>query len=101
MANPLVPLNSSEIQIVAKLIKQQCGLHVPLHFKAITLEEPHKEHVVAFFEAQKQGRALPELERKAFVSYYITDSVSISCNNGLISSRMLWMARSSTETGVQ
>ncbi|KAJ4421854.1 hypothetical protein N0V82_003454 [Gnomoniopsis sp. IMI 355080] len=77
MANPLVPLTSSEIQIVANLIKQQCGLHVPLHFKAITLKEPRKEHVVAFFEAQKQGRELPELERDAFVSYYITDSTSL------------------------
>lgn len=76
MANPLVPLTSSEIELVASLIKRQCGLHVPLHFKAITLEEPHKQHVVTFFEAQKGGGALPDIERIAFVSYYISDSVS-------------------------
>lgn len=73
--NPLVPLTASEIHAATKLIKQQYLPNQALHFKVITLEEPAKKEVLAYFSAQKQGKSLPAVERKAFVCYYIRDSV--------------------------
>lgn len=76
--NPLVPLTSEEIQTAARLIKAVSGAQVPIHFKAITLEEPHKQDVLAFFQAQEDGKPVPKVERIAFVSYYLRGTVWIS-----------------------
>ena len=47
-----------------------------LFFKAITLEEPKKAQLVPYLEAEHRGLRLPRIDRKAFVSYYIRNTVS-------------------------
>lgn len=75
-SHPLSPLTAAEITRSAYLIK---GLYPPktnLQFKAITLEEPEKAQLVPYLEAEHHGRRVPKIDRKAFVCYYIRNTVS-------------------------
>ena len=74
-SHPLSPLTASEITKASGLIKALYPSKVDLHFKAVTLEEPEKAQLVPYLEAECQGRRLPSLDRKAFVCYYIRNTV--------------------------
>lgn len=74
-SHPLSPLTASEITRASALIRALYPPKIDLHFKAVTLEEPEKAHLVPYLEAEYQGRRLPSLERKAFVCYYIRNTV--------------------------
>ncbi len=74
--HPFTPLTSSEIASAAELVKKLYPDNVDLHFKTITLEEPKKADVIPFLVAEHEGRNPDPLPRKAFVTYYIRNTVS-------------------------
>ena len=76
--HPLCPLTASEIKGSAELLKACWPPRTDFHFKTITLEEPAKSLLVPFLEAEHKGLRLPLIDRKAFVSYYIRNTVSVS-----------------------
>jgi Cu2+-containing amine oxidase len=82
VAHPLCPLTSSEISTTAELIRSIWPANVDIRFKVITLDEPAKKSMVGFLEAEHSGAKLPNIDRKAFVSYYIRNTVSYqkACN---------------------
>jgi primary-amine oxidase len=75
-SHPLAPLSASELQNAAAIIKASWPAHTDLHFKVVTLQEPPKASVLPFLEAEHGGTSLPEIPRKAFVNYYIRNTVS-------------------------
>lgn len=77
-SHPLSPLSASEITTSAELIKSLYPTQTRIHFKAITLEEPEKAQLVPYLDAEHNGRSLPRISRKAFVNYYIRNTVSPS-----------------------
>ena len=74
--HPLCPLSSSEISITAELIKAQWPQQVDLRFKVVTLEEPTKKTLVPYLEAEHSGKSAPGIDRRAFVAYYLRNTVS-------------------------
>lgn len=74
--HPLSPLSASEITRSSQLVKALYPAKIDLQFKVVTLEEPPKSIVVPYLDAEHNGSALPSLERKAFVCYYIRNTVS-------------------------
>jgi primary-amine oxidase len=76
VAHPLCPLTASEITRTAEIMRSVWPSNIDLRFKVITLQEPPKKEMVPFLEAEHSGRALPSLARKAFVSYYLRNTVS-------------------------
>lgn len=74
--HPLSPLTTSEITSAASLIRSLYASNTKFQFKAITLEEPEKARLVPYLEAEHSGGRLPSIDRKAFVSYYIRNTVS-------------------------
>jgi primary-amine oxidase len=77
-SHPLAPLAALEITTAATLVKRRWPAHTDLHFKVITLEEPPKAEVITYLEAEHCGRPLPRISRKAFVNYYIRNTVCFS-----------------------
>jgi hypothetical protein len=74
-AHPLCPLTASEISNTAQLIKRLWPSNVDILFKVITLEEPQKKHFVPYLDAEHAGKTLPRIDRKAFVAYYLRNTV--------------------------
>jgi Cu2+-containing amine oxidase len=74
-AHPMCPLTGPEISSAGKIIKSFWPSNVDLRFKVITLEEPPKKQFVPYLEAEHAGNALPRIDRKAFVAYYIRNTV--------------------------
>lgn len=74
--HPLCPITASEIQQTARLIKGSWPSKTDIHFKGITLEEPAKAQLVPYLEAEHRHNKLPSIDRRAFVSYYIRNTVS-------------------------
>lgn len=74
--HPLSPLTAAEITRSAELIKTMYPHRIDLHFKAVTLEEPEKALLVPYLEAEHHGRTTSPIDRKAFVCYYIRNTVS-------------------------
>lgn len=79
-AHPLCPITASEIKRAADLMRNLYPSKTDLHFKAITLEEPEKAQLVPYLEAEHSGGRLPRIDRKAYVSYYIRNTVSLNRN---------------------
>ena len=76
IAHPLCPLTASEISTTAHLVRSVWPANIDLRFKVITLDEPAKKSMIPYLEAEHSGASLPEIPRKAFVSYYIRNTVS-------------------------
>lgn len=76
--HPLCPITTSEIRRSAELLRRQWPSKTEIHFKAITLEEPAKAQLVPYLEAEHKGSRIPQIDRRAFVSYYIRNTVSKS-----------------------
>jgi primary-amine oxidase len=76
-AHPLCPLTASEISNTTQLIKALWPSNVDLLFKTVTLDEPQKKHFVPYLDAEHAGRTLPCIDRKAFVAYYLRNTVRI------------------------
>ena len=75
-SHPLSPLTASEIIQARDLIHGLYSSATNFQFKTITLEEPEKAQLVPYLEAEHSGRTPPSLDRKAFVCYYIRNTVS-------------------------
>jgi primary-amine oxidase len=73
----LLPLTSVEIQTVSKIMNQHVGGKKPLHFKVITLEEPHRSEVLAFMTAHEQGLPTLHIERIGYACFYIRGTVRL------------------------
>lgn len=74
-AHPICALSPEEISYSADLIRSQWPAETDLRFKTITLNEPAKAELLKYFEAEHDGRALPSIDRRAFSSYYIRNTV--------------------------
>jgi Cu2+-containing amine oxidase len=77
-AHPLAPLSAAELTQAAAIIKASWPAHTDLHFKVVTLEEPPKSEVLAYLDAEHSHRPLPTISRRAFLNYYIRNTVSTS-----------------------
>lgn len=75
-SHPLSPLTSSEITNAAKLVQSLYPAGTDLQYKAITLHEPAKAQLVPYLDAEHNGGRTPNIERNAFVCYYIRNTVS-------------------------
>jgi primary-amine oxidase len=74
-SHPLAPLTADEITRSADLIRGVWPPTTDLHFKVITLWEPPKHEVLPYIDAEHNGSRLPRLTRKAFVNYYLRNTV--------------------------
>lgn len=92
-AHPLCPITASEIKRSAEYIRDCWPSNIDVHFKAITLEEPAKTELVPYLEAEHTGHRLPHIDRRAFVSYYIRNTVSslVLCHRTVLVYRTLLM----------
>lgn len=75
-SHPLAPLSASELQSAASIIRASWPARTDLHFKAVTLQEPPKTEVLKYLEVEHSGGSLPAISRKAFINYYIRNTVS-------------------------
>ncbi|KAL9602959.1 MAG: hypothetical protein Q9219_001484 [cf. Caloplaca sp. 3 TL-2023] len=73
-SHPLSPLTSAEISNAAELIQKLYPARTSLQFKAITLCEPVKAQLVPYLEAEHTGHRTPNIERQAFICYYIRNT---------------------------
>ncbi|KAF2759945.1 hypothetical protein EJ05DRAFT_437265 [Pseudovirgaria hyperparasitica] len=73
-AHPLAPLAAEEIAAAAHLIKATWPPNTDFCFKVITLDEPAKLRVLPYLEAEHLGERTPQLDRKAFVNYYLRNT---------------------------
>lgn len=73
--HPLAPINSNEIQNAVALIASQWPKGQDLQFKLVTLQEPAKDEMVPYLEAEFHGGKLPTIDRKVFVTYYLRRTV--------------------------
>ena len=74
-SHPLSPLTSSEISNAAKLVQNLYPAGTKLQYKAITLNEPAKAQLIPYLDAEQNGGRTPNIERTAFVAYYIRNTV--------------------------
>lgn len=75
--HPFNPLSTTEIVAASGIIRSLYPANAILQFKAVTLQEPEKELMLPYLEAEHAGKTLPTgLARKAFVAYYLKNTVS-------------------------
>ena len=87
VAHPLCPLTASEISRTADLVHSVWPSDIDLRFKVITLLEPAKKAFIPYLDAEHSGGRLPHIPRKAFVAYYIRNTVE--CSISLIQTECL------------
>lgn len=75
--HPLAPLSEKELISAAAIIRASWPAHTDVHFKVVTLQEPPKAEVVPYLEAEHNGTQLPQVSRRAFINYYIRNTVSL------------------------
>jgi primary-amine oxidase len=71
----IAPLTGDEISNASSLVKALYPSNTSLQFKVVTLQEPPKVEVLRYLEAEHSRGPLPAIERKAFVNYYIRNTV--------------------------
>lgn len=74
--HPLSPLGPNEFTTCAQLISAAWPENTQLAFKTITLAEPPKRILVPYLETERSGLPRGVIDRKAFVTYYIRNTVS-------------------------
>jgi primary-amine oxidase len=72
--HPLDPLSADEITAASAAIRGSYPAGSPIHFKAITLEEPAKSSIVACLDAEHGGSSLPPIPRQAYVLYTMSNT---------------------------
>lgn len=77
LEHPLGPLTATEIVQSSKIVKGLWPADIKIQFKAITLQEPNKAELVPFLNAEHSGSALPKVDRRSFVCYYLKNTVSL------------------------
>jgi len=87
-AHPLAPLTADEINVASGFVQNLWPAGTDLQFKAVTLEEPPKAEVLPFLDAEHCGAPLPSVDRKAFVNYYLRNTVRVNAHHwGLFANR--------------
>lgn len=76
--HPLASLSAEEIRKTSTLIQSVWPGSTDLWFKLVTLLEPPKDQVLEYLEAEDSNSSLPWIDRKAFVNYYLRNTVSFS-----------------------
>lgn len=71
----IAPLTGDEISHASGLVKALYPSNTSLQFKVVTLQEPPKAEVLLYLEAEHSNGPLPAIERKAWVNYYIRNTV--------------------------
>lgn len=74
-SHPLAPLSATELQNAASIIRASWPAHTDLHFKVVTLQEPPKAEVLKYLAAEHDNLSRPSVSRKAFINYYIRNTV--------------------------
>jgi primary-amine oxidase len=77
-SHPLSPITADEITHASALIRSLWPENTSIQFKVITLDEPSKAEVIPYLDAEHGRESLPAIERKAFVNYYLRNTVCIS-----------------------
>ena len=73
--HPLSPLTADEIKASSQLIQSLYPPGTSFLFKQCTLEEPPKARLAPYLDAEHLGRRPAALDRRAFVTYYIRNTV--------------------------
>jgi primary-amine oxidase len=76
-SHPLAPLSTAELRNAANIIKASWPARTDVHFKVVTLQEPPKVEVLKYLEAEHGNKPLPAISRKAFINYYIRNTVCL------------------------
>jgi primary-amine oxidase len=76
VAHPLCPLTGDEIKAASSLVQSVWPSDAHLRFKVVMLEEPPKADLMPYLDAEHSEQPLPHVDRKAFVAYYIRNTVS-------------------------
>jgi primary-amine oxidase len=76
--HPLSSLSAQEISSTATIVKRLWPASADLHFKVITLQEPPKDELLPYLEAEHANLKLPEIERKVWVNYYLRNTVRLN-----------------------
>jgi primary-amine oxidase len=79
--HPIGPLTASEITRAASLLKASWPANTDFNFKAVTLLEPLKAELLPYLQAERSGSTPAKIDRRAFVLYYIRNTVSILRRN--------------------
>jgi primary-amine oxidase len=73
--HPIGPLTAAEIATSSGLVRAFWPEGTLFTFKTVTLLEPAKKELLPYLEAEQRGEKGAEIERKAFVVYYIKNTV--------------------------
>ena len=76
-AHPIGPLSSQEIEGASALIRRAWPDGTYFQFKVITLLEPAKAELVPYLDAERKGQQHHSIDRRAFVVYYLKNTVRI------------------------
>ena len=75
-SHPLGPLSAKEITHGRDLLVASWPAGTDCHFKAITLLEPAKAGLIPYLTAERLMQTPTDIDRRAFVVYYIRGTVS-------------------------
>jgi primary-amine oxidase len=75
---PFVALSKDEILQTSKLIRNLWPPATQIQFKVLTLHEPLKDEVLSFFEGLGNNGQQNLPERRAWVNYYLRNTVCLS-----------------------
>ena len=74
--HPIAPLTIAEIDACRLAVEALYPADIKLMWKALTLREPDKSELAPALDAEAESKTLPAIDRKAFVAYYIRNTVS-------------------------
>jgi primary-amine oxidase len=72
--HPLDPLSPAEITSATAILRSVYPAGSPIHFKAVTLDEPAKHLVLPYLDAEHKGSALPIVPRTAYILYVMVNT---------------------------
>lgn len=77
--HPLGPLTAAEYAKTAAILQASWTGDTSLHFKSMVLLEPPKAELIAYLDAERNGHHPAPLARRAYVAYYIRNTVGHLC----------------------
>ena len=79
--HPLAPLSATEVTASRDAIQSIYPPQTGLLFKQITLKEPLKAELAPYLDAEYAGVATGKIDRRAFITYYIRNTVGQNLSN--------------------
>jgi len=80
-AHPIGPLSGHEIERSSALIRKAWPGDTRFQFKVITLLEPAKAELIPYLDAERKGQKHRDIDRRAFVVYYLRNTVGASASS--------------------